>query len=365
MFPKKEKVCRGKKNHLISSRNDAMQALWGPYVMVVERLLYAMPQFAQTWNHHRFGEFHDQAYQSLGEHYALNIDHTAFDAHVDKDLLDVQDYFFKKLLGVHAPSDDLFRCLAGGLCTYWKSGRIIRLLYMRFSGDMHTSCGNGILSDLLTRCLLRYLGIPKHDVIYAVKGDDSDIRVRSRCSIEKIESFFKTVGMVAKVKIVPWYLSEFASIYYLPGRSSSHGFRVPWKILTRVPYLVGRFRPAQAFSRSLGVATCEYLENAGCPILGALSNYWFRHASAHSTTPLFESEFKRRQSMRNSTYADITDECRLMFERIFGIPAQLQREVESRLDGLHVGDDLFDHPVWDLLAQQFRSLDDLWSEVLA
>jgi len=321
--------------------------------MVLERLVYVLPEFAQCWNHSRFGQFHQMAFDKLGEHFALNVDCEAWDAHVGPDLLEVQDFFFKLLLRDHTPDDKLFLSLRSAICTYLGTGRQLRLTDMRFSGDMHTSLGNGVLNVILTRWILHRLGIPKSQWCYAVKGDDSDVRLSARPDLGKLEEMYRSVGMVAKAKIVPWYESEFASVYYLPNKDGMHGYRVPWKILTRVPYLVGRFRPKAAAQRSLGVATCEYLENVSCPVISALVDFWFRTASSVCDVPLFESEFRRKQSERNARYHDIDVESRIGFERLFGISICQQLEVEEMLHNLSAGQSIPDHGVWAVLLAKF------------
>jgi len=356
MFVKKEKTACGKKPHLISSRNQAMQALWGPYVWCVEQMLYSNPHFAQAWNHHAYGQFMDRAMRKLGEHWAVNVDATAWDAHISRELLAVEQYVFRGLLGVHCPPTDLFEALSHGDCRY-RSGRHIRLHYQRFSGDMHTSLGNGILNYVIIRAMLLDLGLSDVDTDFAVKGDDSDLRLLRAPDVGYVRRHFERCGHIAKVKLCHAEDSEFASVIYLQSKMGWEGFRLPYKTLFRAPFSVGKLAPLQSRRRAMAVAECELVENSGCPVIGSLAAYWHRYAASFTRVCDFDTDldFRFKRAVRRALPDDVT---RSSFERVTGVSVSMQLEMESLLDELVAGEPIPSHPGWDVIFMAYNDMTD-------
>lgn len=356
MFVKKEKTIFGKKPHLISSRNQAMQSLWGPYTWCVERMLYSNPHFAQTWNHHAYGSFMQRASDKLGFHWAVNVDATAWDAHISKELLLVEQYVFRGLLGVHCPPVELFEALSHGDCRY-RNGRHIRLHNQRFSGDMHTSLGNGILNYIIIQAMLIDMGLDETHYDFAVKGDDSDLRLLRSVDVGYVRAFFARCGHIAKVRQCFGEDAEFASVIYLQTKDGWEGFRLPYKTLFRAPFSVGKLSTVQARRRAMAIAECELVENSGCPVIGSLAMYWHRTASAFTQACDFNSDldFRFKNAVRRAAPDDV---CRSSFERVIGVSVSMQLEMESLLDKLVVGEPIPSHPGWGIIFTAFNDLRD-------
>ncbi len=347
-FLKREMVDAGKAVHLIGSRNLHHRVWFGRYIAALESKLYKLPEFLPLRSDsYACGERLHAVLQ--GSVRILETDHTAWDAHMSAPLLRLVHEFYQKVFP-HDPV--LLECLSAQLENVWRfrNGVSYVLYGTRTSGDSDTSCGNSLLHVAINRYLARRHGC---EIDQVVKGDDSVISFKSS-RVFPVEDYAALFGF--EVKPV-WRDDpaevEFASSILLPVLRGEESvwkmFRLPRKIITRLPFSLGLFTPRMAQDRFADKVVCEQFCTRGCPVVAAFVDCLLRSTRTGAKFATLDSTERRRIELFRGDNSPVQPEARRIFAIKFGIGIDEQLACESYLAALPSGC-VIQHPVLSLLG---------------
>lgn len=348
-FLKREMVDPGKAVHLIGSRNLYHRVIFGRYIAALERRLYKLKEFIPLCsNSYECGIRVAEVLE--GSVKILETDHTAWDAHMSKPLLQLVHEFYRKVFG-NVP--ELEECLEAQLVNIWEFSNGCRYVLQgtRTSGDSDTSCGNSLIHVAINR----YLGRTYFcDIDQVVKGDDSVISFKTN-TVFPLEQYSECFGFEVK----PIWRDdpaevEFASSIVLPVSKDNQltfkMFRLPRKVLTRVCYTLGEYSSSGALERFADKVTCELVCNRGAPIIQAFTQYLYRCVRVPSSGRTLDSSEQFRLHLFSGGPSRVEPEARRIFAHKFGIGISDQILCENYLDSLLPGCPI-DHPVITALVQ--------------
>lgn len=360
-FIKDEFVKYGKWPHLIGSRNLYHRVTMGPYISALESIAYTHPQLmCLTSNSYTTA---NRLVHLVGPaQYILETDHTAWDAHMHKSFLEILNAFYRRVLVVAPGDEESFAdCLDAYLETNWKyrSGMSYTLTGTRVSGDVDTSFGNSIIHAAVNRVVARLCNLQIDQV---VKGDDSVIAIlgvasgpprhvlRDEFCLGMYELFGFDVKPIWRTTLseVEFCSSMVHPILSADGIPTWKMYRKPSKILVNTPWALGclsvRLRQKRAREKSL----CEYLSNQGCPVLAAVTRFWWISAGCPNYSSA-DKDLQRSLRYYDAHGAKISDLSRIDFERKYGIAPSDQILCEQYIDQAWPGSNL-DHWVLKQLA---------------
>jgi len=234
----------------------------------------------------------------------------------------------------------------------------VLLIAKRMSGEMNTSCGNGLMNFLMTYFILAEAGNDlDKDVGARFEGDDGIVG----CKFMPDATIYRQLGGVIKLT-TPDNVAEasFCGNVFVPG--IYHNVTNPLGASVRFGWTNARkYRSATTKSKLqllLSKSISLLYEYPGCPILKSLGLYGYRI----STESLGLKNVKDVRVMIGKKHAgfgnvyekqimdeclaeieskgmpnvEIRDETRALVEKLYGIDVNTQRSCEDYLDGLKV-----------------------------
>lgn len=267
---------------------------------------------------------------------AICLDHSKFDGHYSKDLLEIEhgywarvfkSRFLQRLLKVQLKNKGV---TAHGL-TY-------KTLGTRCSGEYTTSEGNSLLNYAMLKTWCMINGVESKIV---VNGDDSIVFI-SRKDLSKLNphdlSYFNNFNMETELDIIAEDFRLISFCQMKPIRIISNNeeiwymVREPYRVLSRAQYMSSQHR--FCVERVLaGIGLCDLAVYSGIPVLQNFALY--EMASAKFNRPLGSvDKIPARASGRSEVLIrPVESVTRMDFEAAFGISVDEQLKIESLFAG--------------------------------
>jgi len=307
---------------------------------------------AKGWNQLQRMELIKEMVSSLTDPYAVDLDGSAFDAHVCEGALKEEWRFYDEVwrgagykpatiskmreMGRAQLRNRVFCRTDDGIVRYEVRGN-------RMSGDLNTGCGNSVLQSMFIACSMKELKIPEKAWRMFVDGDDAILLVEAEHvpKLGRLPAIFAQFSQDVKMgKPVRVNMDSLEPINFC----QCNPIKVDgvWR-LVRSPYKVYNgykmqniwFRTREETQRFFAtIAPAEMIFAQGVPIQEALFKLF--HALSEDATPLdvIASRFWLRQCTKyrpSEIGGRITWETRESFEKAFGITPMAQIEIETEI----------------------------------
>lgn len=255
-----------------------------------------------------------------------SLDHSKFDAHVNKELLRFEHRFYRACNG-----DKLFRRLLQmqelNVGTT-RNGTKYRTPYTRMSGDQNTGCGNSLINYAMTVAILKSLGVK-----YCLYIDGDDFLVfTEKCDAWKLKpELYRQFGMETKLdgRAETMEDIEFCQTKPIFNGTSYTMVRNPKRMLERIQWGVGKFNHKYIVNYLTSLGHCCLSLGMGLPVeqfIGyKLTQLGGRRVDTNLTM-VANQMFVRPGKARVIEPVIAT---RLSYERAFGITLQMQQDIEQ------------------------------------
>lgn len=301
------KLEQGKAPRMIQYRNPSFTLELLRFILPIETALYDYKYrgkrvFAKGRDLHQMAADLDRGRN------AVLMDHTGFDAHVNKQLLALEHWFYVRVFGNDPALTHLLRQQRVNKGRT-RCGLQYQIEATRMSGDANTSLGNTIINyAILSAVCGREL---------YVNGDDSVAWTDARPTKQD----FAVFGMETKIEFVDRFNVEFCQTKVLQSKRLC--VREPFRAVARLLCLK---QIDKTYLRQ--VLLCEAICNNGVPVFGILHKY------CQNTRLVYHDEFVGRWShlKRHRKMGDpITSAVRADYANVFGISPAQQHVLEKRL----------------------------------
>jgi len=266
-------------------------------------------------------------------------DHSKFDSHVTKGMLEAEHEFYSRFLGCRQDRRALAWLLSKQFLNKGrtKNGTKYSTPNTRMSGDFNTGSGNTAINIGLLRC---WAG--PHSFMY-VDGDDS-ITIMERKhydALPELSAWMLDRGMETKYTVVTsLYDVDFCQSKIIEVDGVPRFVREPLRVLTRAAFTPKNYpKPARArLVTSMGY--CELAMNYGVPILQELA---VRYKTIGKSGKLIQDyELYRAARLEGDimTFKErpISAATRESFARVFGIEPREQVLVEAAIRKVTLAD---------------------------
>lgn len=333
----------------IYSRHDDYKVRVGPFFKKFGDRLFALPWFIKKLSVPDRPEALLEKLRQFGALFCT--DFSQFEATFVKQLMNVELMVYRMCLDGHPDQKklcDLFHLITLSNDISFKDFDI-RLEAKRMSGEMNTSCGNGLMNMLLTFFLLEENGNRWGEYDAYFEGDDGIIG----CIHLPSANCYKEMGAHIKIEI-PEDISTASFCGNVFAPAAMHNVTNPLEASVAFGWTdYSYYGAGEKVLNSL--LYCKALSMAyeypGCPILRSLSRYAirvtggvfknydqiFREFIKHNSNQ-YEIELLKSAldyvSASGIPDVDIHIETRLLVERLYGIPVASQLAIEDYLDGL-------------------------------
>lgn len=332
----------------IFSRHDDYKVRTGPFFQLFGEKLFKTKWFIKKiTNSERPHALLDKL-----EHFAqiYCTDFSQYEATFVSSLLKIEAWVYRWCLEGHPRQKeicDLIALLSGTNKMIFKDFNC-RVEAKRMSGEMNTSCGNGLMNLLLTFFILEQCGndLTKIDAFF--EGDDGIIG----CQFLPTVAHYTAMGANIKIEIPDSIATaSFCGNVFAPAamhnvtnpREASVAFG--WTDSTKYRFAGDDMRSKLLCSKSLSMM----YEYPGCPILASLGRYGLRMTNKYVKTinrefllthsaNSYEAELNLKAAEFIAEYGvpvvQIHPDTRLLVEKLYGISIAQQLDVEYYLDHL-------------------------------
>lgn len=285
---------------------------------------YGTRIFAKARNLMQRGQDLREKWESFRNPKALLLDHSKFDAHCSKPLLQLEHWFYSKCNS--API--LRKLLKWQLINkgYTKNGTRYTTQATRMSGDQNTGLGNSLINYALLASFCQHHKLKAS--IY-VDGDDSVIIYEDEGTQVDI-GYFRQFGMVTKSAET----DVFEHVEFCQTRPVYNGttwacVRNPLRILARSQWTVKEqwARKPKVYLASIG--RCEIALGMGYPVGQYLGSKLAAFSNKHIITDLEYCANRQFMRPRAAHVVPPTDECRASYELAWGLTPDEQLTIES------------------------------------
>lgn len=294
---------------------------------------YGTPVFAKCRNLTQRGKDLRDKWESFRKPKALLLDHSKFDAHCCQQLLELEQWYYNK-----CHSDKLLQKLLKWQLLnkgFTKNGTSYVTKATRMSGDQNTGLGNSVINYAIIKAFVEREGLKCS--IY-VDGDDSVIIYEDDGKLHDAR-FFEQFGMKTKSE----YATEFEKVEFCQTRPvfdglNWHCVRNPLRVLLRTPWTVRTdwLRKREVYLASVG--RCEIALGMGLPVGQYLGARLAELSHRHMVTQLDYVAKKQYVKPSKARVVEPTMECRLSYERAWGLSIEQQLYIEGLAIRLPSGD---------------------------
>jgi len=306
------------------------------YMHPVEENLYkaldlsGTPIFAKSRNLTQRGEDLRTKYDYFTNPVILCLDHSKFDAHYLKDLIELEHrshlrHFrrecrqqLRKLLNMQLRNKGAT-----------KHGTIFHTLYTRMSGDQNTGSGNSKGNYAMLAAFCEENGLV---ACYYVDGDDAVIIFEAKPGFKPDPGFFSQFGMETKIEA---YTTEFQDMEFCQTRPVFDGkswrmVRNPSRLLSRLNWSTKPVVNKAKYLKSVGL--CEMALGVGLPVgqyVGNTLSTLYSDAKYDASNPLHYVASREFMRPTNVKLVEPTMAARLSYERAWGITVADQLRIEK------------------------------------
>lgn len=314
----------------IQYRNKRYCLRLAQFLHPIEQAMYDMEDdyktkiFAKSRNLKQRGEDLYNKWKSFKNPKAILLDHSKFDAHCSTELLRLEHWFYQKC----HKSKELRSLLKWQLSNrgWTKNGTSYITKATRMSGDQNTGLGNSLINYAMIKAYCSHLKLKSS--IY-VDGDDSVV-IYEDDGINHPTTFFGQFGMSTKVD----YTKTFEHVEFCQTRpvydgQSWHCVRNPLRLLSRLPWTVREewARKPKVYLASVG--RCELALGMGLPVGQYIGGLLAGLSDKHILTPLEYVAKLQAMRPRNAFIVHPSDECRMSYEKAWGLSPDEQRSLEA------------------------------------
>jgi hypothetical protein len=275
-------------------------------------------------------------------------DFSQFEATFVQQLLGVEMWVYRYSLCKHPRQKELMDLIAkmAGVNIIDFKDFTVQLIGKRMSGEMNTSCGNGLMNLLMTMYILHKAGNHPEHIKAMFEGDDGIVG----CKFIPDATEYARLG--AKIKLtIPsgLHTASFCGNVFDPD--VKHNVTNPLEASVRFGWTKSTYlRSSQKVhllllkSKSLSML----YEYPGCPILRSLANYGLRMTKDLELTEQFQdanaaSSYEREQLLDMRKYGireeiirtEVHIKTRQLVEELYGISIEMQLQTEKYLDSLN------------------------------
>lgn len=349
-FAKNENYTVPKHLRGIYSRHDDYKCRVGPFFKKFGDKLFALPWFIKKFAVPDRPRLLQEKFERFKELFCT--DFSQFEATFVKELLNIEVMVYRMCLEGHPDQKrlcDLFHLITTVNDISFKDFDI-RLCAKRMSGEMNTSCGNGLMNMLITFFLLENAGNKWGDYDAYFEGDDGVVG----CIHKPTADDYTKLGANIKLE-VPSDISTASFCGNVFAPAAMHNVTNPLEASVAfgwTDYSYYGSGPKVMMSLLRCKALSMAYEYPGCPILRSLSRYALRVTwnPLLSNEDLFDFYVQHnsnqyeiellRKAVDYVADAGIPDytihaETRLLVEQLYGIPVPMQLSIESYLDSLN------------------------------
>ncbi len=336
----------------IYSRSDDYKVLVGPFFQKFGDRLFESPYFIKKIPVHMRPEKIEEKLRRFDNIFCT--DFSCYEATFVSKLMAIEHWVYNFALQKHGKKkyfNDLIARMRDVNIIDFKNFTV-KLKGKRMSGEMNTSCGNGLMNFLITMYVLEQSGnnLDK-DVDGYFEGDDGI----NGCKILPTAQIYVELGCNIKIE-VPSDLStaSFCGNVFVPG--INHNVTNPMEASVRFGWTTAKYRFANDNSMKnliLAKSISLLYEYPGCPILKSLAHYGLRVSSFekkkrelrnivgsyanHSSNTYYKS--KMLSAVEQIEKFGLPDEeihieTRMLVEKLYSISVGQQLLVESYLDSL-------------------------------
>lgn len=384
-FVKPEKFCPADKVNpdprMIQARNARYNVEVGCFLKPMEHTLYQLPgptglrMIAKGLNQFERAELLVRKMEQFECPVVYSLDGSRWDKHVSREILEIEhmvylamcfDPWFKQLLSWQLDN----RCFTQGGCKYRVSGG-------RMSGDMNTALGNCLLMCIMAETFARAIRLPIWDVLD--DGDDCLLIFESReeARVRKcLPGWFLQFGQEVKLENRATCVEDVNFCQSKPVLIEGRWrFVRDWrKVLSQDCCGVRNWGDPRLVRDMLtAIGTCNVVLGRGVPILQVYGEACLRNGSGKLPKAFVDEAIALRLGREVRAYGctspfdaqalqplPITGESRLAFERTWGVPPQMQLDIERVLSQWTVDEVLSAYQTENLSAHCWKQ--DAWPD---
>lgn len=329
----------------INSRSDLFKVLTGPYFHLMERIVFNLvPFFVKYVPVSQRPRYISDVLRGMVK--LLGTDHTAFEAHMTREILfacELQFYRFmlSECEGGMFVFEEIVLALAGtNVCQF--RDFTVSVEGVRMSGDMCTSLGNGVTNWFTMACACHDRGI--EDLHGVVEGDDGLFGFRD--GNVPTEDDLSALGMELKLEVFE-HPGQAGFCQMRFDDESLVVVRDPRSILTTFGWSdncakLGGEEARKGLLRARALSLLAEAPNS--PVVSALGRYGVR--ATDGVLPRWENTYWEHVLFLGFAPSDVTPwmaermnkevpfSSRLVVEDCFGVCPEQQIRIERYLDGL-------------------------------
>jgi hypothetical protein len=303
------------------------------YLHPIEQYVYTWkdtsgtPIFAKARNLKQRGQDIETKFNCFISPAVISMDHSKFDCHVNKDLLELEHRFYNEC----CKSWLLAKLLKWQKRNVGKTANGVKYLTMftRMSGDQNTGLGNSLINYAMTVALLDKLKIKY--CLY-IDGDDFLVFVESaNAHLVKAEGY-KQFGMSTKLDSIATVMEK---IDFCQSRPVFDGVsytlvRSPIRMLERIQWGVGRFAPRYIRNYLTSIGQCCLSLGMGLPVEQYIGETLTKLGGRKKViTEMHYSANKMPFRVGKARIVKPALAVRLSYELAWGIPIPVQETLES------------------------------------
>lgn len=341
LFAKDETYVTWKHARGIYAREDVAKVYFGPYVKLMEDVIYSQPEFIKHVPVRDRAKYIMEKLYVEGGHYVAT-DYSSFEAtFVQQLMLNCEMVLYEHLLGNLPEGPELL----GIMKEVWTGKNIIqnKFLYCtviasRMSGEMTTSLGNGFSNLMLMTHACSIVGVECRGV---VEGDDG-LFVFLPGSKHPDTELFARFGCIIKLDVYE-RISDASFCGQLFDPVDQEIITDPMEVLAKIAWLNARYVSARK-TKLLGLLRCKalsyYHQYPACPVVTELALYCLRVSAGYDVRSVIKSydSYKRslveealNEKLWREERKEIGMQTRLLVAEKYGLSVPAQLEIEELL----------------------------------
>jgi len=348
---KREKYRNFKHHRGLNVRGDEFKSFLGPISSVIEQAVYdieVMPGVKCFIKHvpvcDRPRYLHAQ---TLNGACVLETDHTAFEAHMTPDIIDLCEMQLYSYMLKNLPERDevlgTIKATLTGLNRISYRGFDVYVHGRRMSGDMVTSVGNGWTNLCLATYLLHKKGYNPGSYFITVEGDDglAQIVLNPDGTGVPSDQDFTQCGFEVKMQVRP-SMSESSFCGLVSHPEVGDNLIDPMEAVADFGWSSSTTRndPRKHLALLRGKALSLLCEAPGCPVVRSLADYGIRVTMGadvrYDDTQLWWiRQLQIDRTLGRSLRTTVDWRSRMVVEREFGLSIGAQLRIESYLGSLN------------------------------
>lgn len=337
LFAKDENYVTWKHARGIYAREDVAKVYFGPYIKLMEDVLYAQPEFIKHVPVRDRAKYIMETLYVEGGHYVAT-DYSSFEAtFVQQLMLNCEFVLYEYLLSALPQGPEVLSIMKEVMT----GKNIIQCKFLhcivvasRMSGEMTTSLGNGFSNLMLMTHVCGILGVPCRGV---VEGDDGLFVFLS--SKVPTKEMFDKMGCIIKLDVYE-RISDASFCGQLFDPVDQEIITDPNEVLAKIAWLNSKYCGARS-SKLRALLRCKalsfYHQYPACPIVTELAEYCLRVSAGCDVRGVMGSV----DSYKRSIVQDALDkplerrtigiQTRLLVSEKYGISVAEQLNIEHYL----------------------------------